>query len=144
MGLASVRAPKKNYIRLFNFAVGAGTPAGTEYRRQTGDAGGVSSTVAAIDVVAADYGAHKFLRGVIQLIGGLRATEHSKCLRPAQSDFAAKSFGDAIERLLPCCGAMLSILANQRSGEPIVWILSHNSPSHGRRLANALKSSHQC
>jgi hypothetical protein len=112
MGLAGVRAPQKNYIRLFNFAVGAGAPSRTEYRRQTGDAGGVSSAVAAIDVVAADHCANEFLRGVIQFIGRFRATEHSKRARPAQSDFGTDAFGDAIESLFPCRGTMLSIFAD--------------------------------
>jgi hypothetical protein len=112
MGLAGVRAPQKNYIRLFNFAVGAGAPSRTEYRRQTGDAGGVSSAVAAIDVVAADHRTNEFLRGVIQLVGRFRAAEHSKCAWPVQSDFAANSFGDAIESFFPCRGTMFSVFAD--------------------------------
>ncbi len=88
--LARVRAPQKDHVRLFNFAVRTGAASRSEYRRQTGDAGGVSSAVAAIDVVAADHRAHELLRDVIQLVGGLRATEHAERPRPVPRDFAAE------------------------------------------------------
>ena len=51
--LPRVRSPQQNHIRLFNLAIRAGAAPRSEYRRQTGDARGVSSAVAAIDVVAA-------------------------------------------------------------------------------------------
>jgi hypothetical protein len=61
MGFAGVRTPQKDDVRLFDFAIGACSASRSENRRQTGDAGSVSSTVATIDVVATDDRARKFL-----------------------------------------------------------------------------------
>ena len=49
--LAGIRSPEQNDIGVFRLAIRAGAAARTENRRQTGDAGGVSSSVTAIDVV---------------------------------------------------------------------------------------------
>ena len=48
--------------------VGARPSACTEHRRQTDDARGVSGSVAAVDVVAADDGARELLRDVVHLV----------------------------------------------------------------------------
>ena len=58
MRLPRVRAPQQDDVRVFHLAIRTGPASRTEYRRQTGDARGVSSTVAAIDIV----GAHHRLR----------------------------------------------------------------------------------
>jgi len=71
-----VRAPQENYVRIFDLAIRTRPPARSEDRRQTGDAGSMSSTVAAVDVVRAHHAAHKFLRCVVHFINGFRATEH--------------------------------------------------------------------
>src|ERR1700676_4072452 len=76
-----VRSPQQNYIRVFDFAIRTGSAACPEYRRQTGDARRMSSSVAAINVVRAHDAAHEFLRRVVQLVGGLRATEHPEVSR---------------------------------------------------------------
>jgi len=112
MSFARVRTPKKNDIGLFHFAVGAGAAARAENRRQTGDARGVSSPVATIDVVATDDRADEFLRDVVELVGGLRAAEHAEGARSVQADFAADPIGDTIEGFFPSCRAMLSVFAN--------------------------------
>jgi hypothetical protein len=101
MRLAGVRAPEKNYIRLFHFAIGTRSAARAEYRRQTGDARRVSSPVAAIDVVATDYGANEFLRGIVQLIGRFGTTEHSKCARAARRNLTLDPLDDQIESFVP-------------------------------------------
>jgi hypothetical protein len=112
MSFPRVRAPKKNGIRLFNLAIGAGASARTENRRQTGDAWGMSSPVATIDVVATDDGADKFLGGVVELVGGLGTAEHAKGARPVPANFAADPVRDAIESFFPCRWAMLSVFAD--------------------------------
>ena len=86
MGLARVRAPKENDVRLFGFAVRTRAASRSENRRQTDDAGGVSSPVATINVIRADHRADEFLRHVIQLVGGLRTTEHPERIRPVLFD----------------------------------------------------------
>ena len=63
MRLPGVRAPEDQDIRLLQLLIGRGPAPGTEHGRQTGDRGGVSGPVAAVDVVRADDGAHELLRG---------------------------------------------------------------------------------
>ena len=58
--LACIRTPKQNDVRIFYLAIRAGASACSENRRQTGDAGGVSSPVAAINIVSAHHAANEF------------------------------------------------------------------------------------
>ena len=59
--LARIRAPEQDQVGLLDLAVGARAATDPENRRQTGDAGGVSSAVAAVDVVAPDHRARELL-----------------------------------------------------------------------------------
>src|SRR5258708_29949489 len=118
MSLACVGAPQKNKIRLRHLLIGTGGAARAENRRQTGDARGVSSAVATVDVVAADHRSHEFLRDIIQLVGGFRTTEHAKRARPVRFNLAAQLAGDKIKGFVPACWAVTLRLANQRSGQP--------------------------
>jgi hypothetical protein len=63
-----IGSPKKDHVRFFDLLIGVGTTAGAEYRRQTGDARGVSSAVAAIDVVAADHNAGELLGNEVHFV----------------------------------------------------------------------------
>lgn len=65
MRFPGVRSPEQDNVSVFDFAIRTGPPACSEYGRQTGDARGMSSPVAAIDVVRAYHAADEFLRGVI-------------------------------------------------------------------------------
>jgi hypothetical protein len=76
MCLSGVASPEDNEIRLLDFTVGGRPAACSKNRRQTGDAGGVSGSVTAVDVVATDRSPDELLRGVVDLIGGLGAAEH--------------------------------------------------------------------
>jgi len=60
MGLTRVRAPEQDEVRILDLAIGTSCATRTKNRRQTDDAGGVSSTVATIDVVGANDHASKF------------------------------------------------------------------------------------
>ena len=60
--LARVRAPEDDQVRGSGLLVGARPAARTEHRRQTDDARGVSSSVAAVDVVRAENDAGELLR----------------------------------------------------------------------------------
>src|SRR5437879_11352606 len=110
--LAGVRTPQQDYLALFDFAVRARSPTGSEYRRQTGDAGRVSSSVATVDVVGTDHRPHKLLCHVITFIGGLRTTEHPKRPRAMFLDLPSKPCGNPVQSLVPTRRAMLPILAN--------------------------------
>ncbi len=107
-----VRAPKKNDVGLFSFAVGAGAPSRAENRRQTGDARGVSSAVTTIDVVTTDDRADEFLCDVVELVGGLGATEHAEGERSVLANFAADTIRDTIESFPPGCRKMLSVFTD--------------------------------
>ena len=61
---------------MLDLLIRAGTAACPEDRRQTDDARGVSSSIAAVDVVAADDATSELLRDVVHFVGGLRAAEH--------------------------------------------------------------------
>ena len=112
-----VRAPQQDNVGVFNFKIRTGPAACSEYRRQTGDAGGVSSPVAAIDVVAADDRTREFLREEVQLVGRLGATEHAKVPRIVLLDGFAERRSDAVHGFIPRSGTMRTILAHQRLGQ---------------------------
>src|SRR5438445_13347780 len=99
--LTRVRAPQHNQLRVRNLAIRTGAAAQPEDCRQTDDTGGVSSAVAAIDIIAADDAADEHLPRVIQLVGGLGATEHAEPLRVVPPDLTAKALADPAERPIP-------------------------------------------
>jgi hypothetical protein len=111
MGFARVGAPKENNVRLFHFAIRAGAASRAENRRQTGDARGVSSPVATIDVVAADDGTDEFLCRIVQLVGSFGAAKHAKGARAVLANFPADTLRNAIQSFFPCCRTMLSVFA---------------------------------
>jgi hypothetical protein len=61
MGFPGIGTPEDDEVCLFRLTIGAGAAARPEYRRQTDDAGGVSRTVATVDVVALKDGPGKLL-----------------------------------------------------------------------------------
>src|ERR1700757_1545989 len=103
VGFPGIGAPEENEVRLRHFLIRTGGAARAEHRRQTGDARGVSSAVATVNVVTADDRADEFLRDVVQLVGCFRAAEHAKGARPVFLDLTAQPCSDEIERLLPTC-----------------------------------------
>ena len=68
MCLPGVRSPEKNHIGFFNLLIGIATSAYPKDRRQTGDAWGVSSAVAAIDVVAAHHDTRELLSNEVHFV----------------------------------------------------------------------------
>lgn len=111
-----VRAPQQDNVGVFDFTIRAGPPACSEYRRQTGDARGMSSPVAAVNVVAAYDAANEFLRRVVQFVSGLGATEHAKVPRIVFLNGFAERRSDAVHGFIPRSGTMGTTLANQRLG----------------------------
>lgn len=68
--LSRIGTPQDDEVCLFRLSIGAGSASCPEYCRQTDDAGGVSSAVAAVDVVCAHDLPCEFLRGKVDLVGG--------------------------------------------------------------------------
>src|SRR5579883_1604728 len=124
MRFARIRSPEEDHIRFFDLLVGVRTTACTEYRRQTGDARGMSSTVAAVDIVAADHHAGKLLGDVVHLVRRLRAAEHAERRTTVLFDHRFESPRREIQRLIPT--RRLSLY--QRLSEPDVWLcLGHKT-----------------
>ena len=114
MRFPRVRSPQQDDVGIFNLAIRTGPAARSEDRRQTGDAGGVSSPVAAINVVRTHDAANEFLRRIIQLVCGLRATEHAKIPRIVLRNGFAERHGDAFQGFIPGGWTMRTVLAHQR------------------------------
>ena len=77
---ARVGAPHDNQVGVFRLPVRTGAATSPEHCRQTDDARSVSSSVAAVDVVAAHHGPGELLGHVVHLVRGLRAAEHAERL----------------------------------------------------------------
>src|SRR5207249_9081632 len=101
MRLAGVRAPEQDQVRVSDLLVGARPAACTEHRRQTDDAGRVSGSVTAVDVVGAESETRELLRGEVELVCRLRAAEeagHATALHRGPEPGRG-----AVERLVPAC-----------------------------------------
>src|SRR6185369_663983 len=116
--LAGVRSPKQDQICLFTLLVRARPAARPEYRRQPGDAGRVSRTVAAVDVVAADDAPRKLLRDEVRLVRALRAAEETERAGPVLIDDAPEAGDGPVERLVPRGGPKAAGLTDQRLRQP--------------------------
>jgi len=60
-----VRSPQQDDVCIFNLAIRTCAASRPEYRRQTGDARGMSSSIAAINVVGTHDAANEFLRRIV-------------------------------------------------------------------------------
>jgi hypothetical protein len=112
MRLARVRAPEHDQVRAAGLLVGARPPARAEHRRQTDDAGRVSGSVAAVDVVRPENDASELLCGEVELVGRLGAAEDAG-QRAFVERFAEAGRG-AVQRLVPARRAQLSIFSDER------------------------------
>ena len=68
---AGGRFLEEDDVRLLHLTVGVRSASRTEDRRQTDDAGRVSGSVTAVDVVGVQDDAGELLRGVVELVRGL-------------------------------------------------------------------------
>src|SRR5262249_34041408 len=123
-----VRSPQEDDIRLLSLPVGARPAARPEDRRQTDDAGGVSGSVAAVDVVRAENRAREPLGEVVDLVGRLRTGEEADRAGTLLGPDAPESLRGAVERLVPGRGAQSPALAHHRLRQPDVrlhgWLLT--------------------
>jgi hypothetical protein len=123
-----IRPPQQDDVRLFDLAVGTCAASCSEYRRQTGDARRMSSSVAAIDVVGTHDAANEFLRGIVQLVGRFGAAEHAKVPRIVLGDGFAKGIGHAVHGLIPGCRTMRAVLTYQRLSKALFRWIRHITP----------------
>jgi hypothetical protein len=112
-----VGAPKQDDVGIFRFTIRTGAAARPEDRRQTGDAGRVSSSITAIDIVRSHHGADKFLGRIVQFVRGLGAAEHSEISRIVFGNGLLERRSNAAHRFIPCGGMMSAVLAHQRLGK---------------------------
>ena len=123
-----VRPPKQNDVGVFNFTVRTCSASCSEYGRQTGDAGGVSSAIAAVDVIRPHDAANEFLCCIVQFVRRLGTTEHPKIPRIAFFDGSAKYRGSAVQGLIPRSRAMQAVVAHQRLGKAGCHWFNHGGP----------------
>jgi hypothetical protein len=116
VGFPRVGTPEQDHVSVFSFTIRTGAAACSEDRRQTGDAGRVSSSVAAIDIVCPHYGADKLLRRIVQLIRGLGTAEHPEIAPILFGNGLLKSGCNPVKRFIPSGRAMRAVFAHQWLG----------------------------
>src|SRR5262245_20602517 len=79
--VARIRAPQHDQVGVLDFPIGTGAASRPEYRRQTGDARGMSRPVTTVNIVAPHHHPGELLGHEIRLIARLRAAKQPKCLR---------------------------------------------------------------
>ena len=136
MRLARIRAPEHDQVGVLDLLVGARTATCAEYRRQTDDARSVSSSIAAVDVVAADDRAGELLGDVIHLVGRLRAAKHAKRTGAAAIPSVAQAQSGALERLFPRRATQITV-AHERMRQPKIRF------THGRVIRPPSARSHR-
>jgi hypothetical protein len=124
-----IRAPKQDKIRVFDFLIRTGSTACSEYRRQTGDARGMSSPIAAVDVVRSHDAANEFLCRVIELVGCFGTAKHSKVPWIPLFDRLAERRRDSAHGFIPGRRMMRTVLAYQRFGQAALHGLRHSVPT---------------
>jgi len=139
-----VGAPKQDHIGIFGFAIRTGTATRSKDRRQTGDAGGVSSSVTAIDIVCPHHGADKFLCRIVQLICGLGAAEHAEISRIVPGNGFFKCRSHPIHRFIPCGRAVRTVLAHQRLGKTRFHELRHKPPKEYKKIVAPFRPESTC
>jgi len=122
-----VGTPKQDHISIFSFTIRAGAAARSKNRRQTGDAGGVSSTVTTIDVVCSHYRADKFLRRVIQFVRGLGTAEHPEIPRIIFRNRSLEGRSYAVQSFVPRGRTMPAIFADQGLGKAGFYWFKHKA-----------------
>ena len=135
-----VGTPEEDYIRVFGFAIGTGAATRAEGRRQTGDAGSMSSSVTTINVVGPHHGANELLGRIVQLVGGLGAAEHPKVSGIVAGDGFTECHSHAVHGFIPCGRAMGAILPYKRLGQAGFHWLIHLTDLH--RVSNVGARNH--
>jgi hypothetical protein len=139
MRFARVRSPQDNQVGIFDLLIGARATACSENRRQTGDARSVSSTVTAVDVVAADNGACELLRQKVQLVGRFRAAKQAESIGSATLHSRSNTSCSPFESLGPRARSELVAVTDERlrqackiSYHVVDFGRLKNGPSYGK------------
>ena len=114
-------------LGILDLAVGTGAATHPKDCRQTGDARCVSSTVAALDVVAADNHPGVLLSHIVELIRGFRATQHSENGRVSPGKRSTKTFGNIVQCFVLTHLAELAVAANEWFGQSGLVLHPHAS-----------------
>jgi hypothetical protein len=114
VGFSGVRPPEQDDVGFFGFPIRTSSTTRSEYRRQTGDARGVSSAIAAIDVVRSHHTADELLCRVVQFIGCLGTAEHAKVPRIFLLNRPPKRRYSTVHRLVPGSGTMGAVVSYKR------------------------------
>jgi hypothetical protein len=122
MRLPGIRTPEKNHIGFFNLLIGVAAAAYPKNRRQTGDAWGVSSPVATIDVVTAHHDSGELLSNEVHFVRRLRATEQAKRLAPMLFNEGLQTASRKIQRLFPVNRAENIAVPNKRLSQPNIGL----------------------
>jgi hypothetical protein len=112
VSLARVRAPQNDEVGVLYLAIRTRPPSCTKDRRQTGDAGGVSSAITTVDVVGAHDGPGELLGKKIQLVRRLRAAKHSKALWSVTLLYPSKAVCRPAKSFVPTGDTKLSLFPN--------------------------------
>ena len=127
MRFPGIRSPQQAHIRVFHLAIRTRPPTCSEYRRQTGDAGRMSSPIAAVYVVAAHHAANEFLRCIVEFIRSLGAAEHAEIARIVLRDGLAKCCNNAVQGLIPSSRTMGNLFAYQGLRKATFYLISHSA-----------------
>jgi hypothetical protein len=114
--LARIGAPQEDVVCLFHLSVRTCCAACAEDRRQTGDAGGMSSAVATVNVVAPNHRADEFLRDVVQFIRRFGTTEHAERSGASAGNLIANAVNNEGKGFFPGGGPMCTVFPKERSG----------------------------
>ncbi len=117
---ASVRTPQDDQIGLFQLAIGTRAASRSKDRRQTDDAGSVSGTIAAINIVATDDQASKLLCHEVHLVRRLRATEHPHRRPAVRVDDLLETGRRPVQRLIPARWSERSVFTHHGSSQASV------------------------
>ena len=145
MRLTGIRAPEQDDISLFSFTIRAGSATRSKNRRQTGDAGGVSSSVTAINVVRSHYRANKLLRCIVQLVRGLGTAEHSEIPRIIFCNRSLEGSSNPVQRFVPRGRTMAAVFADQRLGKATFHRFQHkNTKSTLKKIVALFRAESTC
>src|SRR4030095_5959879 len=125
MGLPSVGSPEKNYIRFLNLLIGVRATPHAKNHRQTGDAWGVSSAVALIDIVTPNHPPRELLRNEVHLVGRLRTAKQPKRLAAVLFDDRLQTARSEIQSLIPgrrTQNTVTPVVAYEGLSQPDIWL----------------------
>jgi hypothetical protein len=127
MGFPRVGTPEQDHIGVFSFTIRTGAATRAEDRRQTGDAGRVSSAVTTIDVVGPHYGADELLGRIVQLVCCLGTAEHAEIAWIIPRNRFLEGRCDAVHCFIPRGRTVGAIVPYKRVGQSTLCRNGHKT-----------------